>query len=177
MCWAPSRSSASAPSTAPTPLTGTNDGFTNTITVTLYNRDTSTAVTSLTFTNGSPGTLDPNSSYRFKDLASGLTLGPGFHGAIVAENFGSSDPNGNTFMGDPAATQNTGGGVLSFGGARFGPAGAFPTSSDTATYLAGSFKFNVLAGPPAPEPGTLALLVGMTTSTLTCIFRKRRCKK
>jgi hypothetical protein len=157
---------------------GVNDGFSNTITVYIYNRDTGLPVTSITFSNGSPGTIANNSSYRFKTLGSSIQLTPGFHGAIVAENFGPTDPNGNTSLGDPAPAFDAGGGAISFGVDKFGNAGVLPTNADTARYQAGSFQYTVVALPnQAPEPGVLALLAGLGVSGTTLAFRRLRRKR
>src|SRR6516165_2922004 len=70
-----------------------SDGLAVPLTATLYNRDTQTAVASLTFAAGQTGTLIDGS--RFLPLATPVVLAPGFHGTIVAEGYGASEPNGN----------------------------------------------------------------------------------
>jgi hypothetical protein len=160
------------------------DGFVGTITAALFSRTGNTGVvvpgSTTTFTAGSPGTLSSpsvggSSAYRWKTIPT-LALAPGTY-TIAASGFSGSDPNGNTSVGDPAPTFNTGGGAITFGSARFsvvGPMPTFPESPDTATYLAGTFTFEPIFF-PTPEPGTVALLIGMLVSgTGLAMYRRLR---
>jgi hypothetical protein len=106
------------------------------------------------FTTAEPGTLLEGS--RFKSLASPLSLAPGSY-TIVAYGYGANERNGNLGAAPPAEPWETqsGGGALGFVGlGRPGPAGTFPTVTDTGPanrYAAGTFKF---ASPDDPLPHT-----------------------
>lgn len=130
-----------------------SDGFNRTITVELWSRntngtpldtsdDTGNAIlASQTFTSGSPGTLE--TSYRYKTLATPLTLPPG-HYTIVAYGYGSGERifNGGT---SGYGSTNTGGTPVSFvGSSRFGTSGNFPGNIDQHPHQfgAGMFKFS-----------------------------------
>jgi hypothetical protein len=122
-----------------------SDGLAVPITAHIYNRDTGTDVIApIAFAAGNTGTLIGGS--RFLDLATPLTLPAGFHGTIVAEGYGASEPNGNSGGAAPPWTTDSFGGAISFvGGGRFGfTPGAFPTNLDGGPanrYAAGSFDF------------------------------------
>jgi hypothetical protein len=149
-----------------------SDGLAVPLTATLYNRDTQTAVASLTFAAGQTGTLIDGS--RFLPLATPVVLAPGFHGTIVAEGYGASEPNGNAGL-QPITWTNDGGGLLQFvGSARFGfTPGAFPTNSDSGPanrYAAGTFEFSTpasfVSGPSSVFAGqTYTLNLGLSQAS------------
>lgn len=113
--------------------------------------DTGTLITSDTFSAAVPGTLE--GSYRFKDLASPLSLAAGDY-TIVAFGYDAAELNGNIFSPDNVPYSDEGNGTISFvGRSRYGAPGAFPDSPDTlpVQYMGPSFKFSAV-----PEPGTAA---------------------
>ncbi|MCX6021950.1 MAG: IPT/TIG domain-containing protein, partial [Chloroflexi bacterium] len=137
------------------------DGLAQPITARLYNRDTQAQVAGLTFAAGQTGTLRGGS--RFLPLPTAVTLPVGFHGAIVAENYGPNEPNGNVGPGIPLWTTDGGWGALTFGNhARYGDnPGVFPGSIDGGVgnqYAAGTFTFiPALEPPPNPAPSLTAI--------------------
>ena len=128
------------------------NGLGSDITVQLYARNTNGTPTNFaddtagavlattTFSTASPGTLFEGS--RFKPLAVPVALAAGSY-TIVAYGYSAAELNGNSGTGWET---NSGGGKLSFvGTARYGSAGAFPLSIDSAPanrYAAGTFKFS-----------------------------------
>jgi len=127
--------------------------------------DTGTLITSETFSAALPGTLE--GSYRFKPLASPLSLAPGDY-TIVAFGYDDLEKNGNVFTPDNVPFNDEGNGTISFvGRSRFGAAGAFPATADAlpAQYMAGSFKFSAI-----PEPA--GVLTGLLAGAV--LLRRRR---
>src|SRR5262249_3071891 len=121
-----------------------SDGLALPLTARVYNRDTQTQLASLSFAPGQTGTLIDGS--RFLPLATPLVLPPGFHGTIVAEGYGSAEPNGNGAFQEITWSHDDGGGLIQFvGSSRFGlTAGTFPDNLDTGPanrYAAGTFAF------------------------------------
>jgi hypothetical protein len=116
--------------------------------------DTGTLITSDTFSAASPGSLQ--GSYRYKDIAGGLSLASGDY-TIVAYGYDAVEMNGNGAGGAPYT--DDGNGLISFvGRSRFGiTPGAFPDTPDAqaAQYMAGSFQFTAI---PEPAVGTFAAL-------------------
>ena len=119
------------------------DGVAQTLTSQLYHVDPQfsipTLVTSITFTPADPGILI--GGYRYKPLATPISLPIGFTGAIVAFGFGVGDDN----LDDPGLiTPDDGGGVVTFGGSRSGAAGAYPSTVDGAVprYGGGTFRYS-----------------------------------
>ncbi len=111
----------------------------------LWNRNsTATPLATLSFTNGSPGTLVGGS--RFKTLASPITLPAGFQGMIVADGYGTGEQDGNAMGATPTWTTASGSGAISFVGTSYWAMtpGTYPTSNDTNPanrYAAGTFVF------------------------------------
>jgi hypothetical protein len=127
------------------------DGFHGTLTATLYDRITQTAVAKVTFTASDPGTLEGGS--RFKTLSQSITLYSGFQGMIVADGFTTADPNGNMgeapLVGKPFPwTTNAGNGQLTFLEGYFSSSGhSMPNNRDPISpnpYAAGTFQYRAL---------------------------------
>ena len=164
------------------------NGLGRTITVVLWSRlqngsPSNTAddlpgsvVASEVFTAAAPGNL--SGSQRFKPLAAPPTLAPGSY-TIVAYNYGTGEPNGNSAAFNNAT--NSGGGALAFvGTCRFGvtqppasPAASWPGTPDggpAARYGAGTFRFREPAAfptnPQAAMLGTSASVFTRTNFTL-----------
>ena len=133
-----------------------SDGLASTLTAQLWRRDTNGTpnhfgddsgagnLATLTFTPGSPGTLDGGS--RFKPLAEPLVLPPGDY-SMVAYGYGASERNANQGVAELEGLDiDTAGGAIQFvGTSRFGTAGQFPTTADGGPanrYAAGTFKFS-----------------------------------
>jgi hypothetical protein len=125
------------------------DGFTGSVQVAIFDRDTGSPVTpTVTFT-GTAGTLV--NGERLLPLSSGIVLGIG-HYSVVAVGFNTIDMNGN--LGHPGAimgsTLNTGGGSIWFVGTGrydFNTTLDFPGNLDNGPanrYLAGTFQFTPL---------------------------------
>ncbi|MCX6923661.1 MAG: immunoglobulin domain-containing protein [Verrucomicrobia bacterium] len=126
------------------------DGMKTNITVYIYDRDTMTPVAGpLEFAPGDEGTLVCAS--RWKTITP-VTLNGGFHGSIVAENYGVNELLSNS-GGNPAKapTINTGNGRIKFvGTGRYGGAGSYPGTPDASipnAYNAGTFEFEDAPGP------------------------------
>src|SRR5262249_34913433 len=133
------------------------DGFTQPITVVLYDRSTQKVLAQVTFTPSDPGTLVGGS--RFKPLAQPLTLLPGFQGVIAAYGFGPADPAGDAALNVPPWTTNNDVGRLTFNNGVFATtAGAFPTmkspSSFANPFAAGTFLFREPAWKQAADTPT-----------------------
>ena len=114
--------------------------------------DTGTLITQDVFSAAIPGTLE--GSYRFKDLASPLSLASGEY-TIVAFGYDANEMNGNVFTPDNVPYSDEGNGTISFvGRSRYGAAGAFPDNPDAlpVQYMGPSFKFSAI-----PEPATVTL--------------------
>jgi hypothetical protein len=163
------------------------NGFVGPITVGLFQRlpggDPNTdhagsVLTQLTITD-SLGTLVGN--YRFVNLATPLTLQPGFY-SIVAVGFGSNDLNGNQFLGPFNVVTNSGGGAISFvGNGRFDSNTTLDYPALTTAnqgfsglppnvFAAGSFEFLT-----TPEPSNLMLAgIGALCLLGRRMYRSRR---
>ncbi len=120
------------------------DGFTQPITVVLYDQATRAILAQVTFTPDDPGTLVGGS--RFKTLAQPITLLPGFQGVIAAYGFSATDPAGDAGANAPAWTTNNDVGRLTFNNGVFATAaGAFPAMNNASSfanpYAAGTFLF------------------------------------
>jgi hypothetical protein len=151
----------------------------NTLTATLYNRATQTAVAQLMFPDGTAATLVNGD--LFKDLPNPVLLPAGFQGSIVAQGFGANQPNGNATLLPPfsAPVTNSGGGLISFvGTSRYGTAGTFPATPDALPNQYGAGTFTYSAAPMAgavPEPATFALLgAGFSLLAGSSWVRRRR---
>jgi hypothetical protein len=159
-----------------------SNGLSRTITVVLWSRnpngtpastadDTAGSVlASQTFTAAAPGELV--GGQRMKPLAAPVTLDPGSY-TIVAYNYGTTEPNGNSNA--FASSAQTGGGALEFvGTSRYGggsapssPAASWPGTPDggpAARYAAGSFRFREAAG---VTTSTETAMRGVNASVLT----------
>jgi hypothetical protein len=124
------------------------DGISGTITVAIFNRDTTLQVGPAVSFTGSGDVLVNGSRFRALGAAS-FGLPPG-HYSVVAVGFGPSDLNGNSTLAGPfaASTENTGSGLISFVGAgRFDTNTSldFPTivpaGAPSNVFLAGTFQF------------------------------------
>src|SRR5262249_13649425 len=128
---------------------------------------------SVAFAPGQTGTLVDGS--RFLTLASPVVLPAGFHGTIVAEGYGLTEPNGNYVAQSITWTTDDGGGLSPLVGTPrtgFTP-GALPTNPDggpTNRYAAGTFEFlpvqQIVTGPTdatAGQPYTLNLSLGQAS--------------
>ncbi len=71
------------------------NGIKNNIDCILYNRDTQLAVATIAFSPTNMGTTQ--FATNFLDLPAPLILPAGFHGSIVAQGYGISEPNGSHF--------------------------------------------------------------------------------
>jgi hypothetical protein len=147
------------------------DGMQRPIRVYVFDRDTATAVAGpIEFAPGDDGTLVCAS--RFKDLTPPLTLNGGFHGCIVAENYGVEEPLRNGFpAGLVYSTIDTGGGRIRFvGRSRWGTAqGAFPGTIDAGPenrFHAGTFEFEAAPGPTITVPPLSQTVVEGQDATL-----------
>ncbi len=125
-----------------------SDGLFLPLTAKLYNRGTEELLATLEFTPEDAGELIDGS--RFKDLATPVTLSPGFQGVIVASGYGDDERDGNGIDGRSVFS---GAGLISFvGGGRYAvdPA-AFPDVVDAGPenrYAAGTFYFEPAAASP-----------------------------
>ncbi len=123
-----------------------SDGLNRDLTAYVWDRNNTAApIETISFTTAAPGTLVGGS--RFKPLAAPLYLPAGFQGAIVGENYGAGERNGNIADGLPRPwTTNDGGGLVSFvGRGRWSTTqGAYPAGLDGGPvnrYAAGTFAF------------------------------------
>lgn len=132
------------------------DGFSGTIMVGIFDRSSAALVGVSASLTGTAQTLVGNQ--RFFDIAD-FNLAAGNY-SIVAVGFSNADQNGNNNFGPPTPTINTGG-LLSFvGSARYQNTGSFalvfPTTADAGPanrYDAGTFMFTSVV----PEPSGYAL--------------------
>lgn len=91
------------------------DGLNRSITVGIVNAAGSTVVVPEVFT----GTGDLLvGQYRWRNLATPVTLSPGNY-QVVALNYGTGEPNGNTNIGGTAVTTNVGSGYVTYGSSPF----------------------------------------------------------
>ncbi|HRR78716.1 MAG TPA: PEP-CTERM sorting domain-containing protein [Planctomycetota bacterium] len=138
-----------------------SDGLVGNLTVRLYDRmNTAVPLATLSFTAADPGTLVGGS--RFKNLATPLVLPTGFRGTIVAEGFGTTDPNGNTGVQPIGWTYNSFNGSLLFtGSGRYSTTpGAYPSTVDGGPvnrYAAGTFNY---------VPGTYSGINALAATTV-----------
>lgn len=145
------------------------DGLKRPINVYLYDRDTQNALVQLTLLT-SNSTLIGGARFQAVplNLLLALTLPVGFHGSIVADGYGDTEPNGNGGPTFNISTLDNGGGLIAFVGAsRYGSAGQFPVNVDVGPenrYGAGTFQFVPAQSAEVPEaemlwPIALALLL------------------
>jgi hypothetical protein len=132
------------------------NGFGNTMTVRIYNRDTLEVVATAQFWAEEPGVLVDGQ--RLKPLDTPLRLEAGFKGTIQADGFRAPDPNYNAgATGFRPWTRNDGGNasILFVGRSRNGALpDQYPTRLDGGPadrYGAGTFEFEAL---PSALPGT-----------------------
>jgi hypothetical protein len=143
------------------------DGFHNTLTTYIYNRDTQALVASVSFSGTTDTTAGTLAGYhRFKSIG-GLVLTSG-HYLIAADGFSNADregnvTNGNGFVHD---TFNDGGGLITAlppSVYASGP-GLYPTIPSTTTdslgFNAGSFTFSSISL-AVPEPSSVVLLTSL----------------
>lgn len=132
------------------------DGFNAPLILSFYNLASNSMVWSTTLQSGTWGTVVQGD--RLTTLATPLFLAPGSY-SIVTDGW-YLDKNGNSLNGSMSYSNfNTGGGLITSLGSRFGGAGAFPKNVDGIAgidkYGAGTFSFAAApAGPSIPEPGT-----------------------
>jgi hypothetical protein len=155
------------------------NGFSSSINVGIFNRNTQTLVPGLSAVLTTANSVLVGQS-RFFDIADiGLPVG---NYSIVAQGFSSADPNGNVGAGGgPAPTINGGGSLTFVGGGRFDFAAAlvFPTIPDAGPanrYDAGTFEFTQGIAAVAPEPASLAFL-GLGSLAFVGGIRRRRAGK
>jgi len=128
-----------------------SNGLSRQLTARIYNRDTQTAVATLTFATGQTGTLIGGS--RFLSLAEPLVLDQGFQGSIVIwYSNGTDERLFNTFGNpDPAIADLQvfdGGSIFFVGAGRYGSAGRFPGTVDSGPvnrYAGATFAFEPVA--------------------------------
>jgi len=120
-------------------------GFVGTISVGIFNRDTTAQVGPTATLTGTNGTLVNGDRFITLSAATQIVLVPG-HYSIVAIGFSATDQNGNQLNGAPFtfSTENTGGGLITFvGTGRFD----FNTTLDyPATLIVGTQSNSLLAG-------------------------------
>jgi len=141
--------------------------------VQVYERNGSSGalLATLTFDATNPGQLIGGS--LFKPLGVPLTLLPGNY-SIVAYGFDDGNPEGNACRAPydsqmPPWTMNDGGGLIQFGGSRygFGRAGTFPADLDvgqSSCYAAGTFMFTATTLPSVPYATDYAVLTASVPS-------------
>lgn len=150
------------------------DGFSGTVQVAIFNRDTSLPVTSTATFTGTAGTLVNGS--RFLSLSPAVVLPVG-HYSVVAVGFNNTDMNGNLGVaGAVASTENSGSGLISFvGTARYDANTSLdlPGNIDGGPanrYLAGTFQFTTNAPAVAPvlttSFGSTSMNIGETTALI-----------
>jgi hypothetical protein len=100
------------------------------------------------FSAGYSSALDSD-PYRFMDIAD-VTLLAGGSYSIVAEGYGSLEPNGNSNIGGWTDLTFSNAGLAFTGTARWGSAGSYPASFGSHNFGAGNFKYTV-----TPEPNSL----------------------
>ncbi len=150
------------------------DGFTGTVTVQIFNRDTQAPVGPSVSLSGTNGTL-VNGNRLLSVPSFQLAAG---HYSVVAVGFNATDLNGNVSVGPPytASTEN-GGGLISFvGSGRYDSNTALdfpatvPPGLPSNPFLAGTFKFQGYAAPVVSKtfPRTFGTDVnlGQTTQVL-----------
>ena len=129
-----------------------------------------------------PVPYEVKGNWLFQDITPVVLL-PGFY-TIVAQGYNALDMNGNQFGASalPLETENTGGGLITFGGgSRYENAFPstlpnpvhFPSTLDggpSARYYAGNFEFDAA---PTPEPASF-LLFGGGLLGLSLMLRRRR---
>lgn len=153
------------------------DGFVGSINVGIFDRNTTTLISSATLTTANTVLIGQS---RFFDVAD-FSLVQGQY-SIVAQGFSNSDLNGNAVNGGTPPTINDGGGVIDFvGGGRFSttPALVYPTTIDGGPanrYDAGTFEFTAVAA-AAPEPGTFAFLAVGLLPVAGVVVRRRRANR
>jgi hypothetical protein len=120
------------------------DGFATPRTVSIWNRDTASLVTSLTLPAGTSGSLINGS--RFLSLGAPVTLNPWGRFSVVLDDVSVDGIRNNGVSPGPLSTLDGAEGAVRFvGGGRFGfGAGTFPGTGDGGPanrYYAGTFKF------------------------------------
>jgi len=146
---------------------------TQAITVAIFDISTKKEISpEITFTKKDPGTLDKDSSSRFKTLNKAIKIDAGVDLAVVAWGFTDKQQNGNFYLkpfdgkGNPPWTTNgngdTTGWIGYMGTGRYSAtAGVFPTNIDPHKpgvpnpYAAGTFKW--IEGPFSPEPSSIVM--------------------
>ncbi|MCW3100524.1 MAG: hypothetical protein JWL77_6142 [Chthonomonadaceae bacterium] len=158
------------------------DGFHHVLTTYLFNRDTHDLIASQSFSGSTDATAGVLQGYhRFLPVLGQLVLNPG-HYIIASSGFltdgAGSDPLGaETLAGYVPDTFNSGGGLISavspsvYAEAQLG-GGAYPNSTfgDALAYNTGTFQFTL----DVPEPGSVAMLLGLSGLGASVAFRKVR---
>jgi len=151
-------------------------GFVGTISVGIFNRDTTAQVGPTATLTGTNGTLVNGDRFITLPAGSQFILPTG-HYSIVAIGFSGSDLNGNSSVPGTftPSTENTGGGLISFvGGGRFDNNATldFPanvTAGPSNVFLAGTFRFAAVTAPTLTKAfgGTNVAVNGTTSLTFT----------
>ena len=149
---------------------GQEYGLRRTITAIMYDRDTQAALATLVFTPADSGART-NGSW-FKTLTTPLQLAAGFHGMIVAENYGNDAEGWEPYAGSatPSWTTNDGGGLITFlQDGKYAAEGSYPNLSlgygaVIAPVAAGTFEY-------VPEPASAVLLL---SGGVLVMFRRRK---
>jgi hypothetical protein len=152
---------------------GNGDGFTGTVNVAIFDRNTTAQVGPTATFTGTTGTLVNGNRFL---AVTPFVLPPGNY-SVVAVGFSNTDPSGNTTLPLSSlipSTENAGGLISFVGTGRYDPNTSldFPTIVPAATppnvFLAGTFQFSAAAVPPVLTEAFALGSIGVgDTTTLT----------